>query len=136
MPLKKPDTVVYNSQSESYDASVKPYGTDLGAPAIEVLDTVAWKNKNVHLVNAQFKAKYAALKDAFDLLLTEFEYNDMIYASKFNFEPIVGKVYHLYRDKKSALFLSLIAPQECRFDFVGSFYLNDDKVWMKKETGV
>jgi hypothetical protein len=34
------------------------------------------------------------------------------------------------------LFLSLIAPQECRFDFVGSFYLNDDKVWMKKETGV
>jgi hypothetical protein len=136
MPLKKPDTVVYNSQSESYDASVKPYGTDLGAPAIEVLDTVAWKNKNVQLVNAQFKAKYAALKDAFDLLLTEFEYNDMIYASKFNFEPIVGKVYHLYRDKKSALFLSLIAPQECRFDFVGSFYLNDDKVWMKKETGV
>ena len=61
--------------------------------------------------------------------MEKFEYNNLIYNAKFNFEPIVGEIYHLYRDKKQQPFLSIIAPTQCRFDYVESFRLNADKMW-------
>ena len=61
---KKPDNVVYDEKSQAYTASLKPYATDIGAPAITTTDTVAWKNRNIHAVNKQINAKYLELKAA------------------------------------------------------------------------
>ncbi|WP_139959280.1 DUF2452 domain-containing protein [Flavicella sediminum] len=132
MSSKKPDNIVFNEETQSYDASLKSYGTNVGAPAIEMVDTVAWKNRFIHEINAQFKSKYQELKTALKQLSEEFEYNNLVYASKFNFEPIVGKTYHLYKNANNESFLSIIAPQECNFEFLGSFYLNSDKMWKKQ----
>ena len=44
---KKPDDVVINEKEAKYDAALKPYATNLGAPAITTHDTSAWKNENV-----------------------------------------------------------------------------------------
>jgi hypothetical protein len=129
---KIPDQVVFNSETQKYDASLKAYGTNLSAPKIEVLDTGLWKSKNVRHVNSQFKARYQSLKEAFASFSEEFENNNRVYASRFSFEPVVGETYFLYRSKAGHDFLSIIPSDECNFEFLGAFYLNEDKVWKKK----
>ncbi|MFC2109602.1 DUF2452 domain-containing protein [Bacteroidota bacterium] len=128
---KKPDNIVFNEAAQTYDAALKSYGTNVGAPAIETIDTVAWKNRNIHSVNAHFKARYKKINAEMRHLANEYQYNSLVYAAKFNFEPIVGKTYHLYKNSKNELFLSIIAPNECNFEFIGNFYLENDKIWKK-----
>jgi hypothetical protein len=133
MSKKKPDNVVFNTELEKYDASMKPYPTNLGAPRIEIPDTNAWKNRSVSNVNHQLKTKFTALKEAYDSMLDEYKYNQKIFASKFSFEPIVGQTYHLYVKGDKSHFLSILAPNECSFDHEGSYYLNADQIWHKKQ---
>lgn len=128
---KKPDTVVYNEEIGSYDASLKAYGTNVGAPAIQTNDTVAWKNQNIHKVNKQVKARFDEIKAQYDELMQQYEYNQLIYGAKFNFQPEDGHTYHLYKDDKGNSFLSIIQPNECKFNHLGSFKLNTDKMWQK-----
>jgi hypothetical protein len=126
---KKPDNVVFDEDSQKYTASLKPYATDVGAPAISTTDTLAWKNRNIHAVNKQINAKYVELKAEYDAMIEQFEYNNLVYNAKFSFEPVIGYTYHLYRDKNEEAFLSVIAPSECNFDYIGTFKLNADKMW-------
>jgi len=128
---KKPDNIVFDADTEKYDASLKPYTTNVGAPAIRTTDTTAWKNRNINKVNKQINAKYMELKAEYEAMMEQMEYNNLVYGSKFSFEPVVGEVYHLYRDKEQQPFLSLIAPNECNFDHVGSFRLNAEQMWEK-----
>ena len=130
---KKPDQVVFNEETQQYDAALKPYATNVGAPAIEVTENITWKNRNIHKANKQIKAKYLELKAAYDKMMDELEYNNLVYNARFNFEPITGEIYHLYRDKNEQPFLSIIKPEECNFDFVGSFYLNSEQLWKRVE---
>lgn len=126
---KKPDNVVFDEKTQKYNASLKPYATDVGAPVITTSDTIAWKNRNIHAVNKQINAKYLELKEAYDAMMSQFEYNNLVYSAKFNFEPVIGYTYHLYRNKKEEAFLSVIAPHECNFDYLGTFKLSADKMW-------
>ena len=130
---KKPDQVVFNEATKKYDAALKPYATNLGAPAIEITDTTTWKNKNIYKANKQIQAKYLELKAEYDKMMQELEYNNLVYNARFNFEPIIGETYHLYKDKNSEPFLSIIAPDHCNFDYLGSFYLNSEQLWKKTE---
>ncbi len=66
-------------------------------------------------------------------MMQEFEYNNLVYNARFNFEPVVGKIYHLYKDKNEQPFLSIISPQECSFTFINSFQLNAEMIWDKIE---
>ncbi len=129
MDNSKPDNIVFDEESNRYDASLKPYGTNVGAPAIKVGNTALWKNQHIQKVNHLFEAKHNELKLSFENMMQQFEYNNMVYNAKFNFEPVKGKIYHLYRDKNKFPFLSLIPPQECNFDFINSFRLNADMIW-------
>ena len=128
---KKPDQVVFDEEQQSYDAALKPYATNVGAPAIQVEDVTAWKKRNIHKANKQLKTKYLEIKAQYDAMLEELEYNNLVYSARFNFEPIVGETYHLYRDKKEQPFLSIIAPSDCNFDYIGSFELNSELMWKK-----
>ncbi len=129
MKKKKPDHIVFNEEDQKYDASLKPYATDLAAPVITTNDTAAWKNTNINKVNKHIKARYDELKAEYDALIKEFEYNNLVYSAKFNFEPIVGEVYHLYKNEEERPFLSIISPAECNFEHLGSFRLTADKMW-------
>jgi len=128
---KKPDHVVFNMESRKYDAALKPYATNVGAPAITTTDTAAWKNRSINKVNHKVQTKYLELKAEYEKMIEEFEYNQLIFSAKFSFEPIIGETYHLYKRENEELFLSIIAPNQCNFDAVGSFYLNLDQVWQK-----
>jgi len=129
---KKPDSVVFNTETQKYDAALKPYGTNVGAPVITTNDTNAWKNRSINRINHKVEAKYLELKAEYEKMIQEFEYNNLIFDSKFSFEPIIGEVYHLYKRENGESFLSIIAPEQCRFDALGSFYLNADHIWEKK----
>lgn len=133
MPKKKPDQVVFNEKENKYNASLLPYATNTGAPKIEATDVTAWKNSNISKVNHQIKTKFEALKKEYQNLMEQYEYNNLVYQANYSFEPIVGQVYFLYESSKKGLFLSLISPEECNFDYRGSFQLNEDKMWIRAD---
>jgi hypothetical protein len=128
---KKPDNIVFDESSETYNSKVLPYASNLSAPKIVPPDITTWKNTNIVSANNLFKAKHKAIKEQYQALMEAYELNRLVYESKISFEPIVGKVYHLYRSKDQSTFLSLISPNECNFEHLGSFKLEPDKVWSK-----
>tara|TARA_B100000795_G_C22481263_1_gene316722 strand:+ start:35 stop:436 length:402 start_codon:yes stop_codon:yes gene_type:complete len=128
---KKPDNVVFNTETQKYDAALKPYATSVGAPVIISIDTIAWKNRSINKINHKVEAKYLELKAEYEKMMQEFEYNQLIFKSKFSFEPIIGEIYHLYKRENRESFLSLISPEQCNFNSIGSFYLNADQIWEK-----
>mgnify|MGYP006257517143 FL=1 len=128
---KKPDNVVFNAETKKYDAALKTYATTLGAPVIIPTDTVAWKNRSINKINHKVTAKFLELKAEYENMIQEFEYNKLIFNAKFSFEPIIGEVYHLYKRENKETFLSLISPEQCNFNSLGSFYLNADQIWEK-----
>ena len=131
---KKPDNVVFNIENQRYDAALKPYATNVGAPVITITDTTAWKNRSINKTNHKIKAKYLELKAEYEKMMNEFEYNTIIFNSAFSFEPVIGEVYHLYERKDGSSFLSLISPEQCNFKPLGSFYLNVDQTWVKVDS--
>jgi len=130
---KKPDNVVFDTETQKYDAALKPYATSVGAPVITTTDTLAWKNRSINKINHKVKTKYLEIKEQYEKLMQEYEHNQLIFNAKFSFEPIIGETYHLYKRDNGEVFLSLIAPHQCNFEFLGSFYLNAEQIWQKVE---
>jgi len=128
---KKPDLVVFNEDTQRYDAALKPYGTSASSPVIKPLNTATWRNDGVQRVNKQFQSKFEEVRNEYEQLMQKFQYNDLVYNAKFSFEPNIGEVYHLYNNSKAESFLSIITPNQCSFDYIGSFRLNSDKMWEK-----
>ena len=128
---KKPDNVVFNTETQKYDAYLKPYATSVGAPVITATDTIARKNRSINKLNHKVKTRFKEIKEQYDQLMQEFEDNRLINEAKFTFEPIIGQHYHLYMRENGDNFLSIIAPNECNFNSIGSFYLNADQIWEK-----
>lgn len=129
METKKPDNVVY-SEKEGYNASLMRYGTNVGAPVIQIDDVVAFKSRGIRNVNKEFENKFNELKQQYESLMKEFEYNELVYSAKFSFEPVIGELYHLYRGADGLNFLSLISPTECNREHLGTFRLNSDIKWI------
>ena len=109
--VKKPDLVVFNEQSQKYDAALKSYGTSASSPVITPLNTAGWKNDGIQRVNKQIKSKFEEVKKEYEALMEKFQYNDLVYNAKFSFEPNIGETYYLYNNKKQESFLSIIAPE-------------------------
>lgn len=131
MSDKKPDNVVFDKEAQKYNAALMPYATNVGAPVITIADTTAWKNRSIHKLNHKVRTRYQEIKAQYEQLMYELEYNNLIYSATFSFEPIVGMLYHLYiRDSKET-FLSIIEPDQCTFNYIGSFRLNADHIWEK-----
>ena len=84
---KKPDLVVFNEETQQYDAALKPYGTSASAPVIKPLNTATWRNDGVQRVNKQFKSKFEEVRNEYEELIQKFKYNDLVYNLKFSFEP-------------------------------------------------
>lgn len=129
MKKDKPDNIVF-SEEHGYNASLLPYATSVGAPVIKADDLAGWKSMGINKVNKEFESKFNELKAQYQNLFEEFEWNELLYNSRFSFEPIVGEIYHLYKDNDSNNFLSLIAPEEWNKEHVGTFRLNSDKKWI------
>ena len=124
-----PVLVVYTVEA-GYNANVLPYATGVGAPVIRVDDVVSWKSRGIDNVNKELGNKFNELKLQYEKLMQEYEWNELVYSAKFSFEPVIGEIYHLYRDTEGVNFLSLIGPNEWNKEHIGTFKLNSDKKWM------
>ena len=130
---KKPDLVVFDEETQQYDAAIKPYATSASSPVIKPLNTATWRNDGVQRVNKQFKSKFEEVRKEYEELIQKFQYNDLVYNSKFSFEPIIGETYFLYLDKQGSDFLSLIPPTQCRFEYLATCTIGPDKIWIKRD---
>ncbi len=133
MKEKKPDMVVYDEEKEQYNAAFLPYATSFSAPQIKAPNNGSWKNSQIYKANKHLKTKYESLKKEYEELMQVLEYNELITSSKFSFEPIIGEIYHLYNNSKAQPFLSIINPDTCDFEYLGSFRLTSDYLWEKVE---
>jgi hypothetical protein len=129
MNKDRPDNIVF-SDEKGYNASLLPYATTVGAPVIKVDDLVSWKSRGISNVNKEFENKFNELKIQYENLMEEYEWNELVYHSKFSFEPVIGEIYHLYRGNDGSNFLSLIGPNEWNKEYLGTFKLNSDKKWI------
>lgn len=129
MEKERPDNIVF-SEDQGYNASLLPYATNVGAPLIKIDDLVSWKSRGISNVNKEFENKFNELKMQYQNLIEEFEWNELVYSSRFSFEPVIGEVYYLYRGDDGINFLSLISPNEWNKEHIGTFKLNSDKKWI------
>ena len=127
---KKPDNIVH-SEEEGYNANLLPYATSVGAPVIKTEDVDLWKQRGVNKVNKQIETKFNELKEEYQRLVEEYRWNELVYTTRFNFEPVIGDIYHLYVGDDGEVFLSLISPNEWGRECIGSFKLGSDQKWIK-----
>ncbi len=126
---KKPDQVVYDEETGTYNAAILPYASGVAAPKITTPDITSWKQNNINKVNHEIKSQFDQLKAQYEAMVKKYDDNQLVYGAKFSFEPIVGETYHLYLGKDGNHFLSVIAPQECNWDYAGSYRLSSEKLW-------
>lgn len=129
MESNKPDNVVFSDEN-GYNASLLTYSTSVGAPVIKIDDVVSWKSRSITNVNKEFENKFNELKEQYESLMREYEWNELVYNAKFSFEPVIGEIYHLYANEDGTNSLSLIAPYEWNKEHIGTFKLNSEKKWI------
>lgn len=127
---KKPDNVAWDDENERYISSILPYSTNVGGPVIKLDDVRGFKERGVNKVQKTFGTKYKELVDEYHQLVDEVELNNLIYNSKYSFEPVIGEIYHLYIGKDKKYFLSLISPKEWNREHITSVRLNSEHKWV------
>lgn len=131
MEEKKPDIIVWDKDRGYYSKELT-YGSNVGAPAIKTEDVIGWRDREVVSVNHQFKTKYEELKSELDKLITEYDWNNLIYRLvDYNFIPIIGETYHLYERDNGSYFMSLIEPEQWNKKHIASFKLDSSNKWIK-----
>jgi len=123
-----PDNVVYNELKNEYDAYKKPYPSSLSSPNFEKNSIQKIPNSAIAIL----KAKFNEINNEYKKFIENVNHNEMVNNSKFNFKPIAGKEYYLYR-KDNYNFSSIIKPDEWKQKFVGSFVMLSSELWKKKK---
>ena len=124
--MNKPDNVAENP-------GLLPYGSNVSAPAIKVENIDNWKVVNVSKVNHQLRKRFNELKEEYQKLVDEYNWNDLVYNAKFNFEPLIGETYHLYVGRDGNIFLSMVEPHLWKYEHVGSFTMDSNNKWNKND---
>ena len=128
--LKKPDHIVWDEETQKYNANILHYGSSVSAPVIKIEDISSYKQRNVQKIQKKFNKKYQELVDEYNNLVDEVKLNQIVYESKFSFEPIIGHIYYLYYGDDGKYFLSLIEPEMWNQEFVLSVELNSEHKWV------
>jgi translation elongation factor EF-1alpha len=130
MKKKKPDLVVWDENKGYYQRELT-YGSNQGAPAIKLENVTGWKESQILSVNKQFKSRYEELKEEFQKLVNEVNYNELVYSSNYSFIPVVGETYYLYSKDDGTTFMSLISPEQWNQKHLGTFKLDSTNKWVK-----
>jgi hypothetical protein len=122
--MKKPDNVVDSPMST-------PYPTNVGAPAFTVPAVLGRKKERGVNATHQLETKFEQLKEEYFKLCQLAEDTDLMYQARCNFNPVVGRVYHLYNGDEG-LFISMISPDEWSRPHIGSFKLTSEHTWERQ----
>jgi len=125
---KYPDNVVYNYETKEFDANKKEYPTSVGGQSFEPIKV---DKSTATEANNYFESKLNELKEEYKKLINEYNWTSLVYASTYNFQPIIGKDYYLYESKNKKIFLSLIHPKQWNQKYIGTFKLLNNGKWEK-----
>ena len=124
------------------DTGITPYATNVGSAVIEPIDVDGWKNEQVTTVKKQFEERFKELKEAYDKLVEDYNWNKIIYESEILFDPVMGKTYYLYQRENGSRFLSLISEEEWgdlserKLNYIGSFKQDSRRKWKHQQMEV
>jgi hypothetical protein len=130
---KLPDLVVFNEETQKYDAFLRRYPTSVSSPKIDVSDLSLYKQRAALHTNHKFNKRAEEIRQQIDILLQEFEDNELVWGSVMSFEPHIGSEIYLYENNNGKRFASLISPNEWKNDFIyfGNFKLDSDFSWKR-----
>lgn len=129
---KKPDLVVWN-EKDGYDARLKTYPTNIGAPKFELPNVSLSKTSAAKKMIDVFEREKEEIIEKIEKLYEDFNQSVMVWESKISFEPIMGQTYYLY-EFESGKTLSMISPEQWNKEnqFIGAFTLTSENKWVKK----
>ena len=110
---------------------VIPYPTHVGAPKIEPQDLTSFKKHGLNKVDRVIKKRFDEIVKEAETLQNSILLQQEVYSSKYNFEPIIGEIYHLYENLDGSRSLSLIGPNEWNKKYLYSVVFNSDMTWTK-----
>jgi hypothetical protein len=124
MDEKKPDSYVF-------DRSLKAYPTEIGSQPFKPDEIELFKIDKSNKLKHHYVSKFEELKNEYQKLMEDISMNERIYQSSYNFQPIVGQIYYLYKKENDDEFLSIISPIEWnnRYLLIGSYQLQTDGRW-------
>ena len=124
MDEKKPDSYVF-------DRSLKAYPTEIGSQPFKPDEIELFKIDKSNKLKHHYVSKFEELKNEYQKLMEDISMNERIYQSSYNFQPIVGQIYYLYKKENDDEFLSIISPIEWnnRYEIIGSYQLQTDGRW-------
>lgn len=117
----------------SENKSILPYPSEVASFKITPIDVEGWKKSNVQKVEKLFLKKKEEIEKTIEDFIESYKWNKIVYEAKYNFEPIVGESYFLYKGD-SYFYLSLLSPKELgNIDkYIGEFKLNSQFEWIKQ----
>ena len=117
-----------------------PYAHSRGGAQITPVDKGQVKGRAMSAMYEQTDMDLAQIKEQIELLARQAKaiqdrvsISEEIYTAEMNFEPFIGKTYHLYRRSSGKPVLSLVSPEEWGssppFAFVATVRLMADHTW-------
>lgn len=122
-----------------------PYAHTVGGVAIKPEDKGKLKGRAVSSMHEQTHMQLDQIYQQMELLASQatkikerMEVSERVYAAEIPFEPLPGKVYHLYQREEGQDVLSMIAPNEWGrsypfSSFVATLKLLADHTWEIQE---
>lgn len=119
----------YDDRDDLSKPNLLPYGIVPQAPAIQVPNVDLFKKDKAKSATHHFETRINEIKKQYEKLMEDIHINDIIYSAKYNFVPIVGKPYYLYKTDDGYI-LSLIEPERwTRHIFIGAYSMRSDNIW-------
>lgn len=119
---------------------ILPYAHSVGGAVIKPIDKGRVKGLAVSSMYEQSEMQLDQIREQIELLATQaqkihrrVEISEQIYLAEMNFQPLVGKTYHLYERSNGKKVLSMVGPEEwgrtSPFQFEATVKLLADHTW-------
>ena len=113
------------------DRRLKTYPTEVGSVNFKTDDIDLFKQNKTSKLKNYYDQKFDELRLEYLKLMNDIDVNERLYNCKYNFEPIIEQTYHMYLDDLGNEFLSIIAPNEWKKTFIGSYLYDSDGRWIE-----
>ena len=130
---KYPDNIVYNYETNEFDANTKSYPTTIGSQKFDIVEV---DRSESFKADKFFKKRLDEIKKEYESLTKIYESTRLVYDTKYSFQPDLGVVYHMYVGNDGETFLSIIDPNQWDREYLGSFVLNANGTWEKVDYGI
>jgi hypothetical protein len=97
-------------EPESRPGRFLPYPVATLSASILPADLSSFRTRGAAGAERQFRQRMAELVAQYVSVIDQFNWNKLVYESRFSFEPLIGETYHLY-ELADGFTLSMIEPE-------------------------